>query len=56
MINLFILQLTPQLFATSKIFKNFYKIMAESSESLQILKTPNDIINSKNAKNLEVKK
>jgi len=56
MIELFMLRLIPKFHKIWFFFKAIYRIFADAWEALQILKTPHEIIDIKNAKNLEVKK
>ena len=56
MIALFLMKLTPKFYSIWFIFKNIYRIFADVNEALQILKTPHEIVDIENAKDLEVKK
>ena len=56
MIELFLLKLTPKFYSIWHVFKNIYRIFADIFEALEILKTPHEITDIPNAKDLQVKK
>lgn len=56
MLELFMLRLVPKFYSIWYTFKNLYRIFTDTSDALEILKTPHEIKDTENAKNLEVKK